>query len=106
MPETSFLRISNPDAESASLWSYNEYSVLTLAGDRFGISTFAPASSPSSLPWGEMLAREVVDGINEYGNMSLSIEMRFRVLAKEPACMCANGVPCAGMKGPIPIMSG
>ena len=54
-----------------SLLSYKLYLLLASSGDRLGITTFAPASMPLSLPSASIVPSAVVAGSRMFGFISL-----------------------------------
>ena len=88
------------------LLSYSSYFFLTLTGDRLGITTFAPASMPFSLPSGRMVPRAVVAGSRTWGCISLIIDKSLSVSSSVPGFSSLKGVACYGINGPIPTMCG
>lgn len=75
-----------------SLLSYKMYLLLTSTGDRFGMTTFAPARIPFSLPSGSIEPRAVVAGSRMFGFISLINDSRKHVKSAEPARKPPNGV--------------
>ena len=67
-----------PIAKAAARLADKEASLKELS-ERLGITTFAPASIPCTVPSGVRVARAVVAGIRASGNMSLKTEIRFNV---------------------------
>lgn len=64
-------------------------------GDRFGITTLAPARMPFSRPFGSIVPSAVVEGKRIFGFMSLISERRKQVCSTLPAGNFANGVSYA-----------
>ena len=57
-----------------------------------GITTFAPASMPSSLPRGCIVASAVVAGSSTFGSISLIIDSSLSVNSSVPSGLSAKGV--------------
>lgn len=110
-PIPCILRIIQPQHSEASspvqiLLSYNRYFFLTPTGDRFGITTFAPARIPFSLPSGWIVPSAVVAGSSTVGWIRRIIDSSRKVISSVPAASFPNGVSACGIKGPIPHISG
>ena len=68
------------------------YFSRTVTGERFGITTFAPARMPSSRPRGWIVPRAVVAGSRTFGSISRMTPSRCRVSSSVPAGMSRKGV--------------
>ena len=68
----------------AALLLYKEYFSRTDEGDKFGITTLAPAKIPLSLPSGDNVAKAVVAGIKAEGCINRKMEMSFKVMSILP----------------------
>lgn len=73
-------------------------------GDRLGITTFAPAMIPSSLPRGAIVPRAVVAGSRTSGSIRRIIAKSLRVNSIDPAGSERNGVSLCGINGPMPTI--
>ena len=75
-------------------------------GDRFGMITFAPASTPRRRPSSLAVPSAVVAGSSTFGFIRRTIASRKSVSSAVPAGSCANGVSWCGMNGPMPTICG
>ncbi len=77
-----------------------------MTGDKFGMTTLAPAFNPNSLPIGLIVPNAVVAGIKAYGNIKRNIEIIFKVRSRLPVGNVLKGVSLCVMYVPMPIISG
>ena len=90
---TRFLRQTLHSAASSPvqiLLSYSSYFLRSFTGDKLGITTFAPASSPFSLPFGSAVPRAVVAGSRHFGRMIRRTDNKNSVSSTLPAGSSAN----------------
>ena len=74
------------------LADYLEQVVMELQGDRFGITTFAPAKIPFSRPTGSIVPSAVVAGSSTSGMIRRITESRNSVSSTVPALSLQKGV--------------